>query len=490
MLLTLVGDGPLYQRLYRGVRAAILDGRLAPGMRLPSTRAVASDLGLSRNVVLLAFEQLLAEGYVEARVGAGTFVSAAIPETALPRRSSPTARPAPPRLSRYAARVVALRPLPAPGGAPSGPRLHHDFRYGVPSHVDFPHAIWSRLVSRRARAMRLGTLRYGRAHGYLPLRAAIAGYLARARGVVARAEQVVIVNGTQQALDLVTRLLVDPGDRVVVEEPSYQAARQVFAAAGATLVPVPVDAEGLLVSRLPRGRPVRLAYVTPSHQFPLGGVMPVSRRLDLLAWARDVDAHVVEDDYDSEFRYAGRPVEAVQGLDRGGRVLYVGTFSKVLFPSLRIGYLVVPEPMLPALAALKFLMDYQTPTFEQEVLTDFIEDGHFESHLRRARRRNGERRAALLAAADEHLGDRAVLVGADAGIHVAMRLPDMTASALPALIERAAAGGVGVYPAAPYYLRPPRRAELVLGYACLEERAIRAGIRGLAEALESGRDSP
>ena len=483
--MTLHGRGPLNQRLFQGLRRSILEGRLAPGVRLPSTRALAEDLGLSRNIVLMAFDKLLDEGYVEARVGSGTYVSAALPDAAIapwrPRRREAPLAP-PPRLSAHARRVIALAPLPAPT-APLRSGLKYEFRYGLPAIADFPSEAWSRVIARRARGLRITSLRYGRARGYQPLREAIAEYVTRARGIVAAADQVVVVNGSQQALDLVARLLLDPGDRVVVEEPCYQGARHVFAAAGARLVPVPVDDAGLDVARLPRRGAVRLAYVTPSHQFPLGGIMPPWRRLELLRWAEAIGAHVLEDDYDSEFRYESRPVEAVQGLDRSGRVLYAGTFSKVLFPSLRIGYLIVPTGMVPAVAALKFLMDMHTTAFEQEVLADFIVEGHFERYLRRSRTRNAARRAALLAALDEHLGDRVEVVGANAGVHVVVWLRGVEASQVEAIRHRAAAQGVGINSVAPHYLHPPRRAGLLFGYACLSERDIRAGVAILSRVL-------
>ena len=321
MLVRLEGKGRLNQRLFRGLRRAIVERRLAPASRLPSTRALATDLGVSRNVVLLAFSQLVAEGYADGRGGSGTFVAATLPDPYLEARAGGTAAVTAgqnPRLSAYARRVVALAPLPAVG-RPARPGLVYDFRYGVPAVAEFPQQAWARLTQRRLRTMSVKTLRYGRALGWLPLREAIAEYVTRTRGVAATFEQVVIVNGSQQALDLVARLLIDPGDRVVVEEPSYLSARQVFLAAGAELVSVPVDEAGLDVLQLPRRGPVRLAYVTPSHQFPLGGVLPLARRLELLQWAERAGAFVIEDDYDSEFWYTGHPIEAIQGLDAAGR---------------------------------------------------------------------------------------------------------------------------------------------------------------------------
>jgi len=484
MFVQLEGKGPLNQRLYRGLRRAILDGAFPPGSRLPSTRGLARDLGLSRNVVLLAFGQLLIEGYAEGRGGAGTFVSTTLPDPQLMhrRRAKGQAADARPPLSSHARRVLALAPLPAVGRPPRAGLLY-DFRYGVPAIVEFPQQTWSRLVARRSRTMSISTLRYGRALGYLPLRQAIADYATRTRGVAATVDQVVIVNGSQQALDLIARVLIDRGDRIVIEEPAYLSARQVFQAAGARLLPVPVDEHGIDVSRLPRRGGVRLAYVTPSHQFPLGGVLPVTRRLELLRWANDSAAMIVEDDYDSEFWYDGRPVEAIQGLDSTGRVIYVGTFSKVLFPSLRLGYLIVPASRVPALAALKFLIDRHAAVFEQEVLSDFMAEGHFDRHVRRARARNAARRAAMLAAFRDTLGDRTEIVGENAGIHMVVWLRDVAVTHMDRLIARAADRNVGIYSVAPFYLRPPRTAGLLLGYAGLTEQEIRDGVRLLGQAI-------
>jgi GntR family transcriptional regulator/MocR family aminotransferase len=484
MLIHFEGDGALHQRLYHGLRAAILDGRLPPCAQLPSTRSLASEMRVSRNAVVAAFAQLRDEGYIEGRVGSGTYVSATLPDPAIASWHGCAAMPArrlETRLSQHARDVLSLRPLPAPG-EPQKQRLRYDFRYSQPALEDFPHATWSRLVTRRVRRMSMRSMAYGRAGGFGPLREAVADYLRRARGVHASARQVIIVNGTQQALDLAGRMLIDRGDCVVVEEPCYQSARQVFLGVGARLIPAPVDADGLDVTKLPRGEPVRLAYVTPSHQFPLGSVLPLDRRLQLLRWAEQTGAYVLEDDYDSEFRYETRAIEALQGLDRMGRVLYMGSFSKVMFPSLRIGYLVVPEELVAPAAALKFLTDGATSTFEQEVLAEFIREGYFERHVRRMRVLYAERRRILIDALRQAFGDRLEVAGVDAGLHVVIYLRGLPAGAVPALVARAAQSGVGIYPVAPYYLNPPQRAGLILGYAALHERDIRAGVRAFAEA--------
>ncbi len=479
------GDGPLYLRVYRGLRAAILDGRIARGSSLPSTRALAGELRVSRNVILSAFQQLLSEGYVEGRIGSGTYVSERLPELALPSRSAPPVAPAqrpPLQLSQHAQKVISLQPLPPPGDNPEH-RLRYDFRYGHPSLEDFPQAVWTRLAARRLQGMSIRTLAYGRVRGYLPLREAIAQYVRLARGVQATAEQVFIVSGTQQAFDLTARMLIDRGDRVVVEEPCYQAARQIFQSYGARVVPVPVDADGLEVRQLPRGKAVRLAYVTPSHHFPLGGILPRDRRLELLRWAEQAGAYVLEDDYDSEFRYDTPPVEALQGLDQGGRVIYVGSFSKVVFPSMRLGYMVVPEELVPVMSSLKFLTDIMAPVFEQEVLSDFLTEGHFERHIHRMRVLYGSRRRILLEALRGAFGAGLEVLGAEAGLHVVIRLRGLRAREMPALLARAAARGVGVYPVAPYYQQPSEEAGLILGYAGLSERDLRAGVHAFAEVI-------
>jgi GntR family transcriptional regulator / MocR family aminotransferase len=486
VFVNLPSDGALNRRVYRGLRQAILEGRYAASRRLPSTRALAAELRVSRNVVMMAFEQLRAEGYIESRVGSGSFVAATLPDVALaawraPQTSRPS--PAPTRLSAHARRVIALAPLPPPG-APLKTNLRYDFRYGIPAVEDFPHATWRRLLVRRAHAASLRTLRYGRAPGFEPLRRVLADYLTRSRGLACTFEQVIVVNGSQQALNLVAKLLLDAGDHVAVEEPCYQGARNVFVAAGARVVPVPVDGAGLDVSRLPRSGRVRFVYVTPSNQFPLGGLMPLTRRLGLLRWAEARGAHVLEDDYDGEFRYEERPLQAVQGLDRSGRVLYVGTFSKVLYPSLRLGYLIVPPALVPTVAALKFLTDFHTPTFEQEVLAEFIAEGHFEQHLRRSRSRNASRRAALLEALRETFGNRIEICGANAGVHVVVWFRDYRSSQLVDIIKRAAHAGLGIYSVKPFYMRQPRLAGVLFGYASLTERDIRAGIRLLREILQ------
>src|SRR5262249_11942934 len=340
MLIRIDDSKLLYRQIYDHFREAILSGRLHAGAPLPSTRALATELGVSRRTVLIAYDQLLAEGYTVGRVGSGTVV-AALPWPRRPRPAAPAPGGRRPRhavavrMSAYAERLTRAAPLPPPEWRLREYPLRYDFSYGLPSIESFPRQTWRRLFARCIKTASARTLAYGSPEGHPTLREAIARYLERGRAVNCDPSQIVIVGGSQQALDRTARVLLNPGDGVVMEEPHYQGAREVFAAVGARLIPVPVDAEGLQVEHLPpRPGGARLAYVTPSHQFPTGGTMPLSRRIELLDWAERVGAYILEDDYDSEFRYGDRPVPAVQGLDRTGRVAYMGTFSKVLFPAL------------------------------------------------------------------------------------------------------------------------------------------------------------
>ena len=486
---------PLHRQLYGGLRAAILEQRLKPGARLPSTRTLATTLGLARNTVHGAYDQLLAEGYLETRHGSGTYVAASLPDDALraatrrqPETSNATTvRPIEPagavgqRLSNWGRRVAEI--APAPYGSPATP-LPIDFRHGRPDVTHFPLDEWRRAATRQLREIDRDDLWYGPPAGLPSLRAALAEYRGRARGVRCTPEQVVITTGTQQAIDLISRLLVEADDVVVVEDPCYPGARRVFEALGATLLDVPVDEHGLRTDDLPHD-PARLVYTTPSHQYPSGATLPVSRRLDLLRWAERHDALVIEDDYDSEFRHSGRPLEALQGLDRSGRVAYVGSFSKVLYPALRLGYLVAPPALVRLASEAKRLLDLQTATPGQEMLAELIQSGQFEAHLRRMRRVYRGRRAALLEALDRELGPLATPGPSDAGLYLRLVLAEGMDE--EAVAQRAAELGVAVYPAGPYFARPVARPGLILGYAALDEAGIAEGIRRLRLAIDAVR---
>ena len=486
LLIGLDGTGPMYRQIYRSLRTIIVSGELPVGSRLPATRTIAKQLKVSRNIVLIAYRQLLVEGYAKAEFGSGTYVaheiSKAMPSTPTREGKRSVALIAP-RLSAFATRLADLPPFGhAARGAPK--TLRYDFRFGVAVADAFPFKIWQKLVAAQGRLTSPSSLGYGPPEGETPLRQAIANYLRRSRAVQCDADQIVVVNGSQQAFDLIGRVLINPGDHVVIEEPQYPGAREAFLGVGATLVPVPVDSEGLdttTLDRLPGS--ARLACVTPSHQFPTGAIMSLARRLALLRWAENRRAYVVEDDYESEYGYAHRPVEAIQGLDRAGRVIYVGTFSKVLFPALRLGYLVLPEPLVGPFRSAKWLADRHTASFPQGLLTEFICEGHFERHLRRSRAVLAKRRAALLDSLRLHVGEKIEVSGASAGLQILGWLQGTRPRAVGALIKRAAEADVGVYPVAPYYLAPPRRAGLVLGFAGLDEGHIRAGIERLATVL-------
>ncbi len=482
MLIRLDGKDALYLQVYRALRQAILDTDLGPGSRLPPTRLLSRDLGVSRNVVLQAYDQLYAEGYVEGKVGAGTFVASELPEELLQAiRTSHQDGPRETverRLSAWGQR--ALR-----SGAPTRtppypePPLRWDFQYGEVAPDEQCLKLWRRLLARRAENLHLN---YSPAEGWPELRVHLSEYVRRSRGALCSPEQVLVVNGSQQALDLSARLLIEPGDPVVIEEPHYQGARQSFLSAGARLVAAPVDDEGLNLSAVDT-EGARLAYITPSHQFPTGAVMSLARRLEMLDWAESHDAYLLEDDYDSEYRYGSRPVESVQGLDRRGRTIYIGTLSKVLFPSLRLGFMVLPEDLLPPFVAGKWLLDRQSPTLEQAVLADFISEGHFERHLRRMRTLNAERRRVLLEALEEHLGDAVEIQGTNAGVHLLVWFRHLRAVEMDDLIRRAAARGVGIYSVDRYFLSPPERGGLVLGYSSMSPPEIRRGVAELAKAI-------
>jgi GntR family transcriptional regulator/MocR family aminotransferase len=483
---------PLTTQLYKGIREAILSGVLAPDSRVPSTRDLAVSEGVARNTALRVYQQLLLEGYLVQRRGAGTYVAPKLPENLLTKLRTAPATPAaprdPPRLSRRGHRLVPLAPV---SWAPVTPSVAVDFRYGPTALDDFPRQIWRRQLSRAARETTAPHLDYGAPAGLPELREAIAEYLTHSRAVDCRPDQIIVVHGSQQALALTGEVLLDPGDRVLIEEPGYPGATLSFWAAGATVIPGTVGPEGLDVLALgARMRRVRLAYVTPSHQFPTGVIMTLARRLALLAWAERTGAWIFEDDYDSEFRFGVRPIESLQGLDRHERVIYAGTFSKVLSPSLRLGYLVVPAALVGPFHAAKALADTGTGGLEQRALARFIRDGHFDRHLRRTRARNGQRRAALVAALDERVGDRVEVLGADAGLHVMLRVRDVPLADEPELIADAERAGVRVYSPARFYSAPRDRpeAELLLGYASLSLAQIRRGVGYLAGVL-NGVDS-
>ena len=476
-------SAPIYRQLYDWFRKAILGGQLRPGQRVPSTRNLAVELKISRIPVLNAYEQLLAEGYLETFVGAGTCVARSIPDdTFSPGKTGTSFRGEMPReLSprRMAHRSVTLTKLPAQ----SWLNIVGPFRVSLPALDHFPIEIWSKLVARHSRKPPKGIMGYGDAMGYLPFREAIAEYLGAARAVRCEPSQIMVTTGSQQGLHLSAQVLLDPKDRVCIEEPGYPSARQAFIAAGADLIPVPVDQEGVNVGEIIRhGQKVRAIYITPSHQYPLGMTMSATRRMLLLNWAVRTGTWIIEDDYDSEYRFGSRPIASLQGVDTDGRVIYIGTFSKVMFPALRLGYVVVPKDLVPAFSAARDAADVFSATLYQAVLTDFIREGHFARHIRRTRMLYMDRRMTLVKAIRAEMGNTLEVIGSEAGMHLAALLPPGTNDV--AVSRKAAQRSISATPLSTCYLKSPTRAGLILGYGGANAHQIYDGIRKLKMSLQ------
>lgn len=473
--------------LYEEIKARILDGTFAAGMALASTRACAEERGLSRTTVSAVYDQLAAEGFIETRRGASARVAAG----AMPGRGQPAGAgraasgraAAKARLSAIGARIAGLELSPT-GATPAG---FIDFKYGPLAGADFPTLAWMK-AARQVERMRPPRLEYTDPRGDPGLRAALQAWLGRARGISCEVEQLMVVNGSQQALDLCARMLLDPGSLAVVENPGYRMAHHAFSAAGARLHGVPVDQHGLQVDRLARVRKAALAYVTPTHQFPLGSFLAMPRRQALLAWAARAGAWVLEDDYDGEYRYGVRPEPTLHSLDTAGSVIYIGTFSKTLSPELRLGYMVVPSRLAGAMARAKQLTDRHSASNAQRTLAVLMNDGSYERHIRRIRRVQEARREVLLAALRRHGAGRLAVEGAASGLHVVARIPDLPCEREADAVAAARQQRVLVYPLAPLHLPGSagtscRSAGLVLGYALLEAEQIEQGVKRLAGAL-------
>ncbi|HEU4635084.1 MAG TPA: PLP-dependent aminotransferase family protein [Edaphobacter sp.] len=472
---------PAYRWLYGALRREILDGRLRPGTRLPATRDLAAEYGLSRGTVVMAFEELKAEGYIEGSVGSGTYVSKVLPEELLQAGHGAMPQAAAERPSRsFSAYGTALQPFPALSGGAS-----RAFRANVPALEEFPAALWAQIATRRLRRTSMTMLRGCEAAGYRPLRQAIAGYLRQSRGVVCTAEQVVIVSGVQEALDLAARLFVGFGEKALVEDPGYLGASRVLKAMGAEMLSLGVDSEGAKVPSA--GQEAKLVYVTPAHQAPLGVTMSLSRRLELLRWARETGALIFEDDYDGEYRYAGRTVPALQGLDRHGVVLFAGSFSKVLFPALRLGYLVVPEDLVERFAAAKSILNRHAPVLEQTVLCDFLDAGHFGRHLRKMRELYSERLGVLLEEGKRHLAGAVEISQIEAGLQTVGWLADDLEGRT--LVKAAAERGLemialaGFFRSVEAWAQRPRDG-VQMGFAAVSPGEIRRGVDELARTIE------
>ena len=466
------------RRIYLDLRDQIGAGVYAPGDRLPSSRTLADELGVSRTTVTAAFDQLVSEGYVTSHQGAASVVSDMTRPGTLRGRHVEHRLPLP--LSDYASRLMEL-PIHYPTRQTG---LEFDFRYGDIASADFPTLLWRRAMN-AALLRRRDSLSYEHPAGSAALRQQLQGYLWRGRGIRCDVDQIIVVSGSQQALDLCARVLVNIGDRVVLEDPCYAMARNVMAAAGADIVAVSCDNSGLLVEELPHQEKSALAFVTPSHQFPLGGVLPQNRRDALLQWAYSVGAYIIEDDYDGEYRYDVKPIPPFFQSDQD-RVIYIGTVSKTLSPALRLGYLVIPRPLIDVFTRCKQLADRHSASLEQEALAILLDTGSYERHVRKMRRSNAERRAALITALTSCFGEKIDIVGTSAGLHVVVWFRNIGARHEAQLIEIARAAGIGIYPVSPLYIeRKPVVAGLVLGYAALTPEELRQGAEKLASVIDS-----
>lgn len=468
---------PKVAAIYRRLADAIIEGTLPSRARLPSTRELARDLGISRNTVAAAYDRLLAEGLIEARVGAGTFVAAVEPRVRRPAvRSAGALVPSP--------TVRSLLPELAPEvTAQARPPARYDFAIGVPDARLFPAAEWRREVAHRLRPSARLESDYGDPGGAPALRTAIARHIGLNRAVKVQPDEIIVTHGAQHAISLVGRALLSPGDIVAVEDPGYPPIRALFASLGARVVPVPVDDEGIRVDRLPAR--AALIYTTPSHQFPLGMPMSFRRRQHLLAWAEAHRAAIVEDDYDAEFRFGARPLDALHSLDRVGRVIYVGTFSKSLVPSLRLGFVVVPPSLAEGVRLVRRVSDWSADPVPQEALAALLDSGAFAAAVRRARRVYERRHAALGAALALELSAELIAVPSHAGLHLAARLQAGVPRSAARIVERAAELGVRVRSIDEFFAGPPAIGGLVLGFGRIDEADIPAGVRLLAQAVST-----
>jgi len=469
---SLIGRTDLAGEIYRQLRAAIIAGRLRPGEPLPPTRELARRLSVSRGTVAVAYDRLSGEGFVAARVGAGTFVT---PSAA---RGEPAAGAADTR----------LRPRPVwdriPVATAFAAPARYEFRTGLPDAGRFPFQTWRRLMDRELRASAVGRGEYGDPAGHPGLRAAIARHVGVSRGVVTTPGQVTVTSGTQQALDVIARVLLAPGQRVAVEDPGYAPARRLFQSLGLEVTGVPVDEHGLVVDALPAD--ARLVYVTPSHQYPLGTVLSLARRAALLGWADRQDAAIIEDDYDSEFRFASRPIEPLCTLDAHGRVIYVGSFSKSMLPTLRVGFVIAPPALGGALRAAKYVTDWHTALSTQAALAAFIDEGHLARHIRKMRAVYRRRHDLIIETITGQLSAYLAPIPSAAGLHVSAAARAAPAAELTRVAGRALAAGVAVQPLSVFRVTQPARAGLALGYGAIETGDIGEGLRRLGQAFRYG----
>jgi GntR family transcriptional regulator / MocR family aminotransferase len=462
----------LARGIYDALREAILDGRLAPNDRLPPTRELSESLGVSRHTVTMAYAKLTAEGFLEGRVGAGTFVAQT--KDLISKRRAPSADVL---HAREAFRKVA--PIPAHDDVVE-PRF--DLSICFPDATLFPVDDWRRYISRELRPSAIRKARYRDPAGEGRLRDAVARWIGLSRSVRAGADDIIVTHGAQQALDIIGRVLIEPGMCVAVEEPGYPPARWLFASLGAAVVPVPVDDEGIIVEALPRR--ARLIYVTPSHQFPLGMPMSLERRRALLAWSERHGAAIIEDDYDSEYRFANRPLEPLQSLDCNGRVIYVGTFSKVLSPILRLGFLVAPASLIPALRAAKQLSDWHEPLTTQAALARYLDDGGLARHVQRTRRIYQQRREHIAHFLDGPLAATLKRIPSAAGLHISALLHDPKASE-DEIVRMARRAGIAINGLAQFHASPPTRRGLVIGYGAIPLERLDEAMTRLSSVMKA-----
>ncbi len=471
---------PLYKQLYDKFRQSILDSKFSPGQKLPGTRSLAAELDISRNTVVMAFEQLLLEGYIKGKIGSGTFVNE-IPDNILNIQE---------KVNRKKSGKKISTNLIAQLGSPE--LLYRNtsieeiipFQNGVPDLNEFPIKTWLKINNQTTQKISSVELGYGDAAGYKPLREEIASYLRIFRAVNCSAEQIVIVNGSQQGLDLVMRVLLNLGDAVWLEDPGYFGARASMLFAGATIFPSPLDGEGLNIEYSSNKYPVpKLIYTTPSHQFPLGLTMSAARRIQVLQYASKNNCWIIEDDYDSEFRYSGNPLPSLQGMDKNNCVLYLGTFSKVLFPGLRLGYLVLPDPeMVKIFVSAKSMMDRQSPAFEQIITSRFLKEGHFTKHIRRMRTSYKERQEFLISELEKELGDVIKVKTSDAGMHLIVWLPEDFNDV--EIAKKAKENDLLVYPVSEYVLKFRQKPGLLLGYTAFDKAKLKTGVQKLKKILK------
>jgi GntR family transcriptional regulator/MocR family aminotransferase len=478
---------PLYRQIYEAIRRSILKGEIHSGRRLPASRLLATQLAVSRMTVINAYDQLLAEGYLESRSGAGTFVAEHLPEEFLNtpeielQGNNATTAPRDLKLSEYGKNILQetraiLRNNQATTIIP--------FQHGLAAVNEFPFDVWTKLASKCYQTLQSDEFGYGDAAGFYPLRKAIADYLKSARAVNCAPEQIIITNGAQQAFDLIGRILLKPNDKFWIENPGYFGAKQAFKSFGTKPVPVPLDENGFdLQAALNQSKNARLAYVTPSHQFPLGMTMSLARRLQLLEWAKNAESWIIEDDYDSEFRYEGRPLASLQGLDRDGRVLYIGTFSKMIFPALRLGCLVVPLDLIEIFSAVRSIGGSPSTLIEQATLAEFISEGHLNRHIRRMRRLYEKRQEILIMEIEKHLAGKIEVKKSFAGMHLIGWLNDNVKDYEVA--KKAVEFGVRVAAVSSHSLTEWNQGGLIFGYTAINEKQIKNGIQQLSRAMDS-----